>query len=129
MLTRIKTEREYNATMKTIEALLEKATKKGGFHLLEKTDAQLLANLSKLAEAYEDNEKMLMPIQPKNLQQAVAFKMAEQNLTQALLAKKLGIGAPKLSQILTGKRDPDVEFLKALHKKLHIDANFLLMHA
>lgn len=129
MLTRIKTEREYNATMKTIETLLDKATKKGGFHLLEKSEAQLLTNLSKLAEAYEDNEKALMPIRPKSLQQAVAFKMAEQNITQATLAKKLGIGAPKLSQILSGKREPDVEFLKALHKKLNIDADFLLMHA
>lgn len=129
MLTRIKTEKEYNITMKTIEGLLDKATKKGGFHLLEKNDATLLANLSKLAEAYEDNEKALMPIEPKNLQQAVAFKMAQQNMTQAALAKKLGIRAPKLSQILSGKRNPDIEFLKALHKKLNIDADFLLMHA
>jgi HTH-type transcriptional regulator / antitoxin HigA len=129
MLSRIKTEKEYNATMKTIESLLDKATKKGGFHLLEKEEAALLANLSKLAEAYEDTEKALMPIHPKNLQQAVAFKMVQQNMTQAALAKKLGIRAPKLSQILSGKRNPDIEFLKALHKKLNIDADFLLMHA
>ncbi len=129
MLTKIRTEKEYQITMKTIESLLDKATKKGGFHLLEKSDSTLLASLSKLAETYEDNEKALMPIQPKNLQQAVAFKMAQQNISQAELAKKLGIRAPKLSQILSGKRNADVEFLKALHKKLNIDADFLLMHA
>jgi HTH-type transcriptional regulator / antitoxin HigA len=43
--------------------------------------------------------------------------------------KKLGIGATKLSQIMTRKREPDVVFLKAVHKKLHIDAEFLLTHA
>lgn len=41
--------------MKTIEGLLEKATKIGGFHKLEKGEAGMLADLSKIAEAYEDN--------------------------------------------------------------------------
>ncbi len=89
----------------------------------------MLAKLSNLVEAYEDNVMQLMPIKPKTLQEAVEFKMTEQKLTQARLAKKLGIGAPKLSQILTGKREPDVIFLKAVHKKLNIDAEFLLTHA
>ncbi len=38
----------------------------------------------------------------------------------------LGISAPKLSQILSGKREPDVPFLKSLHEKLGIDGNFIL---
>jgi transcriptional regulator with XRE-family HTH domain len=70
----------------------------------------------------------LMPIKPKTLQEAVEFKRAEKKLTQAKLAKKLGIGAPKLSQILSGKREPDVVFLKAIHKELDIDADFILTH-
>lgn len=129
MLTKIRNEREYKAAMKTIESLLNKATKAGGFHKLPDEEATMLANLSKLAEAYEDNTLKLMPIVPKTLQEAVEFKMAEQRLTQAKLAKKLGIGAPKLSQILKGRREPDVTFLKAVHKKLKIDAEFLLTHA
>jgi predicted XRE-type DNA-binding protein len=64
----------------------------------------MLSKLSKLAENYEDNTLQLMPIKPRTLQEAVEFKMAEQKLTQARLAKKLGIGAPKLSQIMTGKK-------------------------
>lgn len=129
MINKIKSEKEYKAVMKTIETLLEKATGLGGFHLLPKEEAVMLANLSKAAESYEDNIMHLMPIQPKTLQEAVEFKMAELKLTQARLAKKLGIGAPKLSQIMTGKREPDVTFLKAVHKKLNIDAEFLLTHA
>lgn len=129
MLTKIRNEKEYKAVAKTIETLLKKATGIGGFHLLPKEESDMLAELSKLAERYEDNTMHLMPIRPKTLQEAVEFKMAEKKLTQASLAKKLGIGAPKLSQIMTGKREPDVTFLKALHKKLKIDAEFLLTHA
>ena len=129
MLTRIRSEKEYKAVMKTIESLLAKATGLGGFHLLPKEESGMLAKLSNLVEAYEDNVLQLMPIKPKTLQEAVEFKMAEQKLTQTGLAKKLGIGAPKLSQILTGKREPDIIFLKAVHKKLNIDAEFLLTHA
>jgi HTH-type transcriptional regulator / antitoxin HigA len=129
MLTKIKSEKEYKAVMKTIDSLLDKATARGGFHRLAKNEQAMLAMLSKRAEAYEDNTLKLMPIKPKTLQEAVEFKMAERKLTQARLAKTLGIGAPKLSQILTGKREPDVTFLKALHKKLNIDAEFLLTHA
>lgn len=126
MLARIRSEKEYKAVMKTIETLLGKATDMGGFHMLPKGESALLARLSNLAEGYEDNTMRLMPVKPKTVQEAVEFKMAEQKLTQARLAKKLGIG--ELSQILTGKREPDVIFLKAVHKKLNIDAEFLLTH-
>lgn len=89
----------------------------------------MLSRLSKMAEDYEDNTLMLMPIRPQTLQEAVGLKMVEHHLTQAQLAEILGMGAPKLSQILNGKREPDVAFLRALHEKLNIDAGFLLTHA
>ncbi len=128
MITRVRTEKDYKVVLSTIESLLTVATKKGGFHKLSKDESSMLAKLSKLAENYEDQELKLMPVKPKTLQEAVEFKRAEQKLTQAKLAKKLGIGAPKLSQILSGKREPDIVFLKAVHKKLDIDAEFILRH-
>ncbi|WOK07545.1 helix-turn-helix transcriptional regulator [Imperialibacter roseus] len=115
--------------MKTIEELLKEATEKGGFHKLAKEESDLLNTLSKLAETYEDKVMEIMPIRPGNLREAVELKMVEQKLTQAKLAKALGIAAPKLSQILSGKREPDVAFLKAIHDKLKIDAEFILSHA
>lgn len=115
--------------MKTIESLLDEATKKGGFHKLSKVDAAMLASLSKVAEDYEDNVLALMPIRPRTIQEAIEFKRMERKWTQAKLAQTLGIGAPKLSQILSGKREPDLNFLKAVHKKLKIDAEFILSHA
>ncbi|MEO6284751.1 MAG: helix-turn-helix transcriptional regulator [Dyadobacter sp.] len=48
------------------------------------------------------------------------------NITQGKLAEMFGMGAAKVSQILNGKREPDVHFLKAIHQKLGIDGNFIL---
>jgi HTH-type transcriptional regulator / antitoxin HigA len=129
MITKIRTEKEYQAVMKTVESLLEKATVKGGFHELSKEESMMLSSLSELAENYEDSTLKLMPIQPNSLRQAITYKMAELGLSQAKMAEVLGIGAPKLSQILSGKREPDVSFLKAAYEKLNIDAEFLLTHA
>src|SRR5687768_1774974 len=128
MITKIRTDKDYKVVMKTIERLLDIATKKGGFHKLSKQEATILEHLSKLAEAFEDNGLQLMPIKPKTIQEAIEFKRAEKKLTRAKLAKKLGIGAPKFSQIMSGKREPDVVFLKAVHSKLNIDAEFILTH-
>ena len=128
MITKIRTDKDYKVVMKSIEGLLDTATKKGGFHKLSKSEAAILERLSKLAEDFEDNGLQLMPIKPKTIQEAIEFKRAEKKLTRAKLAKKLGIGAPKFSQIMSGKREPDVVFLKAVHSKLNIDAEFILTH-
>lgn len=128
MITKIRTDKDYKVVMKSIEGLLDTATKKGGFHKLSKSEAEVLEHLSKLAEDFEDNGLQLMPIKPKTIQEAIEFKRAEKKLTRAKLAKKLGIGAPKFSQIMSGKREPDVVFLKAVHSKLNIDAEFILTH-
>lgn len=54
--------------------------------------------------------------------------MEELNVTQKGLSEILGIGTSKVSQILNGKRNPDLPFLKAVHQKLGIDGNFILNH-
>jgi antitoxin component HigA of HigAB toxin-antitoxin module len=128
MITKIRSEKDCKVVMYSIEALPSSATKKGGFHRLSKSESIILRSLSKLAEDYEDKVLNLMPIQPKTILEAIEFKRAEKKLTRAGLAKKLGIGAPKLSQIMSCKRNPDIVFLKAVHKKLNIDAEFILTH-
>lgn len=52
--------------------------------------------------------------------------MYERKLKQKELARLLGVGEPKLSQIMRRKRKPDIAFLKAAHKLLGIDGNVLL---
>src|SRR5689334_21577669 len=102
--------KHYKAVMTTIDSLLDKATQQGGFHTLTVEENKMLADMSKQAEGYEDDTLKLMPIRPKTIQEAIEFKRTERKLTRAKLAVALGIGAPKLSQILSGKRPMDVTF-------------------
>lgn len=129
MIRKIRSEKEYTLVMKSIEALLDKATRMGGFHRLPATDASLLEKLSGLAEAHEDKVMRVMPIRPRTLREAIELRQVERKLTQAGLAKLLGIRPPKLSQILSGKRKADVAFLKAVHRRLQLDAEFVLEKA
>lgn len=55
--------------------------------------------------------------------------MYEHTMTQAKMADTLRLGQSKLSEILSGKRKPDVPFLKSVYQKLHVDPAFLLDHA
>jgi HTH-type transcriptional regulator/antitoxin HigA len=69
----------------------------------------------------------LKPVkQPQSLPEVIELFMYENKLSQAKLADRLGVGKPKLSQILTGKRQPDVLFLKALYRKLNLDPKVIL---
>lgn len=117
----IQNEDEYNALMQKIDVLM----KKGEMALTDK-EAGELRNMALAAQAYE---KTLYKIPaPKTLEGLIELKMYERRLKQKELAQLLGMGEPKLSQILNGKREPDVAFLKAVHQKLGIDGNVLLAY-
>jgi HTH-type transcriptional regulator/antitoxin HigA len=90
-------------------------------------ESMLLEKMAVAAEKYEDEVLLLKPIkQPKSLPEVIELFMFENKLSQAKLADRLGIGKPKLSQILTGKRKPDVLFLKALYRNLNLDPKSIL---
>jgi HTH-type transcriptional regulator/antitoxin HigA len=91
-------------------------------------DAGEIEKMAKAIEDYEDNVLKIMPL-PVTVASIVQDKIAEMDITQTQLAQMFGIGKSKVSQILSGKRQPDVPFLKAVHTKLGIDGNFILQHA
>ena len=125
MIDKIRNEGQYNQVMALVEKFISKATEGGGFSSLSSAEADELGHLSLLAEQYEDNILKIMPL-PVTIASVVQHKVKELNLTQAKLADLLGLGTSKLSQILNGKREPDVTFLKAVHTKLGISGDFLL---
>jgi HTH-type transcriptional regulator / antitoxin HigA len=116
---RVENEKDYNATMRKIDALM----KKGEVKLTEK-EAEDLRQLALAAQVYEKSIYTIPA--PKTLAGLIELKMYERKLKQKELARLLGIGEPKLSQIMSKKRKPDVAFLKAAHKLLGIDGNVLL---
>lgn len=116
---RIENEKDYNATMKKIDVLM----KRGEANLTHK-EAEELSILALAAQAYEKSIYTIPA--PKTLEGLIELKMYEHKLKQKELARLLGVGEPKLSQIMSKKRKPDVAFLKAAHKLLGIDGNVLL---
>jgi HTH-type transcriptional regulator/antitoxin HigA len=120
----ILTDKDYHETMIAIYELMNK----GETHLTS-AEIEQLRIMTSAAEKYEDEILHLKPVkQPVSLSEVIELFMYENKLSQAKLADRLGVGKPKLSQILTGKRQPDVLFLKALYRKLHLDPKVILDH-
>jgi len=121
---KINSERHYHETMVSIYDLMNK-----GESNLNESEMQQLISMTTAAEKFEDEVLGLKPVkQPESLPEAIELFMFENKISQAKLADELGIGKPKLSQIMTGKRKPDVSFIKAIYYKLKIDPKFILEH-
>jgi len=121
---KIASEKQYHETM----ILIYDQMNKGGANL-DETDNEKLSAMTVAAEKFEDEVLGLKPVKkPVSLSEMIELFMYENKISQAKLANQLGIGKPKLSQILTGKRKPDVPFLKAIYNKLNIDPKFILDH-
>lgn len=117
--------REYHETMVNVYDLMNKGTEN-----LSPAELKQLEIMASAAEVYEDREMGLKPVKkPETIVAVIEQKMYENKMTQAALAAFLGLGPSKLSEIMNGKRKPDLHLLQALYKKLNIDPAFLLDHA
>lgn len=113
---------EYNAALKKIDALINEDFE---------SSAAKRKEFLEIALAIQSYEKNRYPLRmPSSIPEMIELKMFELKIpNQKKLADKLKLPPDKLSQILTNKRKPDVEFLKKVKKVLNIDADFLLEHA
>lgn len=120
----IHSEKQYHEMMVKIYDLMNQGEAK-----LTEADVRKLTAMTVAAEKFEDDVLQLKSArQPNSLPEVIELFMYENKFSQARLADELGIGKPKLSQILTGKRKPDVPFLKAIYNKLKLDPKFILDH-
>ena len=118
---RIVTEEENERYLKMIEDLMNK----GSDNLTESENAAL-SEMSLAVQAFEQSYYNIPVI--NSLEAMFELKMYEMKLNRSKLSALLGMANSKLSEILNGKRRPDVQFLKAAYTKLGIDAAFLLNH-
>ena len=116
------TEEENERYLKMIEDLMNK-----GSDNLTEIENEALTEMSLAVQVFERSYYNIPTI--NTLAAMFELKMYEMKLNRTKLSALLGIGNSKLSEILNGKRKPDVGFLKAAHTKLGIDAGFLLTHA
>lgn len=117
---KIETLEQYKEALQDVYVLMNK----GESNLTETEKAQI-GSMAKAIEHYEDHVLKTMPLTP-SIATIVQQKLRERQLNQRSLSALIGIGTAKISQILNGKRQPDVQFLKAIHEKLGIDGNVLL---
>ena len=115
----ISSEADYNTVMAKIEELMNKGSKN-----VTKNELAEIRRLALAAQAYE-KKKFVIEL-PSTFAGIIEMKMYEMRLKQTELAKKLSVSDTKLSMIMNGKQKPDISFLQAVHRELHLDANLLL---
>jgi HTH-type transcriptional regulator / antitoxin HigA len=118
------TKAEYVEAEIKMEKILAIATQKGGFALLNETEANDLDQSTQIVKKFEE-ENFSMPM-PETFEGLLELKMFEKKLKQKDLAKILQTTDTQLSEIIHKKRKPSVAFLKSMNQVLGIDGNLLL---
>ena len=121
-MDKINNEADYKSVMTKIDSLMAK----GSANILKDELAEI-RSLALAAQAYEQVKYVIDA--PTTLIGMIEMRMFEMRLKQKELAKKLNVSDTKLSLIMNGKQKPGIDFLKAIHTELKIDANFILEHA
>jgi len=112
----IKTQDDYEETLKLTEELLDKNPKKGS------TIAHRLELLILLVRDYEEKN---FPSEPPNPIDAIKFRMEQQNLSQRDLVPYIG-SRSKVSEVLSGKRPLTLSMIRALNTALGIPLESLV---
>ncbi|NIJ55282.1 helix-turn-helix domain-containing protein [Dyadobacter arcticus] len=116
-----KTEPEYEEAMVEIDELMRR-----GEANLSELELKKIRKMALAAQAYEMEHYYIEP--PRTFEGMIELRMYELRLKQKDLAKTLGVSDAKLSLIMNGKQKPDIPFIKAVHTKLNVSADFILQH-
>ena len=119
-MAQIKDEQQYKAMLERIDQLYfetDENTPAGDSRLQE------LDLLSALVEEYEQEH---FPIKVPSLTDTMNARLAQNNWTQKELADILGITAPRLSAILSGKVHPTFDQARVISARLDIDPAIVL---
>ncbi|QRR04342.1 helix-turn-helix domain-containing protein [Dyadobacter sandarakinus] len=115
MIKPIKSEQDYESALTQMEHLLD-----------AKKDTPDGDTLEILALLISDYERKHYPIRQLSPIEALKVEMEEQGLTQSALAARFGMSKGSISDIINGKKQMSVRFMKFLHKDLGIPADVLL---
>lgn len=116
----IKNEQQYKAMMARIDEIF--------FATDEDTSPYdpRLQELDILTQLVEEYEKEMFPITAPSLSETMSERLAENNWSQKEMAEELGMTAPRLSAILSGKANPTFEQARTISSRLHIDPAIVL---
>lgn len=116
----IKTETQYEKACERIEQLLMVVDSNTPANDVQSVELELLSNL------VADYEEEHYPITSPTLPEILRLRMAELNLTQKMLAGRLGVSPSRLSQYITGKSEPTLQIARVMKKELNIDSDIIL---
>lgn len=113
----IKTEQDYEKALKQLETIFQAKP--------NTPEGDLLEVLSLLIHEYEQKHYKIEPLGPL---EALKYEMEEQGLSQTGLAKRMGMSKSTISEIMNGKKQMSINFMKFLHNELGIPAHILLAY-
>ena len=119
-MAQIKDEKQYKAAMARIDELFfdtDESTPADDPRLLE------LDILSALVEEYEQEH---FPIEPPTLSETLNARLVENHWTQRQMASMLGMTAPRLNAIISGRANPTFEQARTISARLQIDPAIVL---
>ncbi len=119
-MTKIENESQYKAAMTRIEELLPIVTEETPEDDINSVELVLLSNL------VADYDAEHYPISAPSLIDVLRLRMYEMGLSQKALASIIGISPARLSEILSGKREPTLQTARNICTRLSIDANIVL---
>ncbi|MDE6340245.1 MAG: helix-turn-helix domain-containing protein [Muribaculaceae bacterium] len=118
--TKIENETQYNWAMARIEELLPEVNDDTPEDDPKSIELYLL---SALVEEYED---VYYPIGEPSLIDMIKLRMYEMRLSQATLAKKIGVSPSRICDFLSGKSEPTMKVGRRISKELNIDPSIVL---
>lgn len=119
-MAQIKTKEQYEVINERIEVLLKSASNE------QKTPKHILEELDLLGTLVEEYEKIHYPATPPSIAEILRYKMAECNLSQLDVAKRLGISQSRISAYITGKTEPTLKVARLMCKELDISPSLIL---
>lgn len=119
-MTRIENKAQYDWVMNRVEELLPLVDDNTPTDDRNSIELELLSNL--VADYSEAHYAIGTP----SLADVLKLRMYELHMTQKELAEKLGISPARLSEYMTGKREPTLPVARTLVKNLSISPNVVL---
>ncbi len=119
-MTKIENERQYQVALKRVEELM--------LSLPEDTpeDDPEMVELTLLGNLVADYDEEHYPIGEPSLVDMLKLRMYEMGLTQVALSKLLGINPSRISEYLSGKKEPTLSQARVIVERLNIDPAIVL---
>lgn len=111
---------EYKAICERIEELLKVVGNE------TPTNDKNFIELNLISDLVADYEEEHYPVTTPTLPELLRYKMAEFNISQIEIAKRLGVSQSRVSEYITGKAEPTLKVAKLMCTELDISPSAIL---